>query len=92
VADRRAASTGGVELGGWQIKILAKRRGGTERCAMDRLGQEAVPCFGLTQTGKDGASGGQAGRVRLTCVNVCAGAARAGVRCWDTGSQNGNSG
>jgi hypothetical protein len=48
-----------IEIGGWQIKFMAKKRGGTERFAMDRRDKRLFRGFGLTRTGKNGASGGQ---------------------------------
>src|ERR1035438_3896012 len=54
-----AAGACGVKPDGWQITILAKKRGGTERCALDRPEQGLFVGFGLTRTGRDGASGGQ---------------------------------
>jgi Transposase DDE domain group 1 len=46
-ADSRAGRTGGVETGGWQIKFLVKKRGGRERCAMDRLDKSLSRGSGL---------------------------------------------
>jgi hypothetical protein len=57
-ADRCAASTGGVEFGGWQIKILAKKGGGTERCAEKSLG----PGQSLVLAYPDGRDGAPRGR------------------------------
>ena len=67
-ADRCAASAGGGDLGGWQIKILAKKGRGTERCAEKSIEQGQFPGFGLP--GRKGwRSTRTAGRAELNFVN-----------------------
>jgi hypothetical protein len=61
-ADRCAAGAGGIESGGWQIKILAKKGGGTERCAEKSIEQGQFAGFGLPgRAGMAFSRGGRAG-------------------------------
>jgi hypothetical protein len=61
VEDRCVGDTCGVGPGGLQTKTLAKKGGGTERCARDRLNQRPFSGFGLTRVVRDGTSAGPAG-------------------------------